>query len=169
MKKQAKSMLHSKAERELKLFFNSLTLVTHPADGSLNQLFDSGLILFEPDTTTTITDIVSIFLPTRHKVFILNSQYGDELFVQAFLTANQTGQLLFVDCQADPCPPIIQILKGISEDNACIVTDTKTGQITKIALHPKTRIIFCLTEKVLSEKITYPFFTSLFGPILRLS
>jgi len=101
-------------------------------------------------------------------VFLLNDKHEYESFLKELVIANREGQWFLVDCQADPSPTIITVLKQISEDNAFTVSHFEGQELFRMTLNPRTRIIFCLDSDFLEKEITYPFFMNLFGPVIRI-
>jgi hypothetical protein len=156
-------------QKEIDEFLESLKKVVHslPYEPK-KKLFDLGLIILEKEHQLTAKDIFNL-LPENKKIFfeLINPYYYDD-FVEKLITANREGQLLFVNCKADPAPTIIKLLKQLSETNEFSTTDVEDKELFSMKLNPKTRVIFCIDNDFLETKITYPYFISLFGPILRL-
>jgi len=155
---------------ELNHFFEVLEKVSTPSDprepGKL--VFDMGLVIFESTSSLKTESVFNLLPKGKSRLFELNNPNICEDFIKELIIANREGQWLLVDCQADPCPTIIGILKQLSEDNAFTLSHFEDKELVKMNLNPKTRLIFCLQSDFLETKITYPFFINLFGPVIRI-
>jgi len=161
--------LSQKIQEELNQFFEVIEKVAVPSDPrSLRIIYDLGLIIFKPKSSLRTSDIYSLFPSGKARVFLLNDKHEYESFLKELVIANREGQWFLVDCQADPSPTIITVLKQISEDNAFTVSHFEGQELFRMTLNPRTRIIFCLDSDFLEKEITYPFFMNLFGPVIRI-
>jgi len=159
-----------KTTEELNHFFDVLEKVSAPSDprepGKL--VFDLGLVIFEPNSPFEAEDIFSLFPKGKSRLFRLNNSYAFDDFLKELVIANRESQWLLVDCQADPAPTIIGILKQLSEDNAFTISHFENQEVFRMKLNSQTRIIFCIDSELLETKITYPFFMNFFGPVIRI-
>lgn len=156
-------------QKEVKEFFEVLEKVSYswPWEPK-KKLSDLGLIIFETKSKATAKDIYELLPEGKSLFFELANPYYYEDFVKKLVIANREGQWLIVDCKADPAPTIIQIIKQLSETNEFSLSHFEDKEIFSMKLNPKTRVIFCIENDFLETKITYSYFISLFGPILRL-
>ena len=162
-------MITELQQKEIREFFNALEKVTHGEPfAPTEELFDLGLVIFEPESKATAKDIYTLLPEGKGLFFELINPYYYEDFAKKLVTANREGRWLVVDCKTDPAPTIIQIIKQLSETNEFSLSHFEDKEIFSMKLNPKTRIIFCIDNEFLETKITYPYFISLFGPILRL-
>ncbi len=153
-------------KKEIKEFFEILEKVAVPSDPrSLVPVYDLGLIIFEKNNKSK--EIVDLLPKGRARFFVLNNPYSFDDFLKELVIANREGQWLIVDCQADPSPTVISVLKQLSEDNSFTVSHFEDKELFRMELNPKTRIVFCVDSEFLEKKITYPFFMNLFGPVIR--
>ncbi len=159
-----------KTREEIENFFDVLENVFYPADiREPNKLiYDLGLIIFEDETNIEAKDVFDLLPKGKARFYMLNNSYFYDDFVKELVIANREGQWLIVDCQADPAPTIIGILKQLSEDNTFTIPHFEGKELFRMELNTKTRVIFCIKSTLLEEKITYPFFINLFGPVLRI-
>jgi len=156
-------------QKELNQFFEVIEKVAAPSDPrSRRMIYDLGLIIFEPNSSLRANDIYSLFPPGKARLFLLNNKHEYESFLKELVIANREGQWFLVDCQTDPSPTIITVLKQISEDNTFTVSHFEGKELFRMDLNPKTRIIFCIDSDFLEKEITYPFFMNIFGPVIRI-
>jgi len=159
-----------KTIEELNHFVEILEKVSAPSDpreaGKL--VFDLGLVIFEKNSSLRTKDIFDFLPKGKSRLFKLNNPYTFDDFIKELVIANREGQWLLVDCQADPHPTIIGILKQLSEDNAFTLSHFEGKELIRMKLNPKTRLIFCLNSDFLETEITYPFFMNFFGPVIRI-
>lgn len=154
--------------KEIKEFFEVIERVTHRWPlASLRELYDMGLIILEPNASLQAKDIANLLPKGRTLFYTLKNSYEYEEFSKKLVTANREGQWFVVNCQADPAPTIITILNQISEENAFTLTHFEGKDLFQMELHPKTRIVFLINSQTLETEITYPYFLSLFGPVIR--
>ena len=159
--------LTKEEKRELGNFFEVVEKVSAPVDirEPNKKVYDLGLIIVEKKGDPK--EIFELFEEGRARFFNLDDPYNYENFAKELVISNREGQWLFVNCQADPYPTIIGILKQLSEDNTFTLSHFEGKELFRMALSPKTRIIFCINSLFLETKITYPFFLNLFGPTIR--
>jgi hypothetical protein len=161
--------MFQKNQKELNQFFEVIEKVAVPSDPrSQRRIYDLGLIIFEPNSSLRTNDIYNLFPPGKARLFLLNNKHEYESFLKELVIANREGQWFLVDCQADPSPTIITVLKQISEDNAFTISHFEGKELFRMELNSKTRIIFCIDSDFLEKEITYPFFMNLFGPVIRI-
>jgi len=157
-------------KKELTLFFEALEKVKFPSDprepGKL--VYDLGLIVFESPLSPKTGDVYNLFPEGKTRLYKLDNPFDHERFLKELVLANREGQWFLVDCQADPSPTIIGILKQLSEDNAFTAPHFEEKELFRMELNPKTRVIFAIQTDFLETKITYPFFINIFGPIIRI-
>jgi len=157
-------------KEELDHFFEVLEKVKSPSDPRQPRklVFDLGLVVFESHSSSDANNIFKILPKGKSRFFKLDNPYTFDDFLKELVIANREGQWLMVDCQVDPAPTIIGILKQLSEDNAFTVSHFEDKELFQMKLNPKTRLIFCIQSDFLETKITYPFFMNLFGPVIRI-
>lgn len=162
-------MTKEELQEKIKHFLDILekSIIINPL--SNKPLYENGLVTFENDNSgLTASDIFEI-LPKGKGVFInIDNPYDYEEFVKTFSVINREGQWLVINLQCDPHPEIIGALKQITEDNEVTVPNSKGAELSLIKLNPKTRIVFCADRLLIEDKITYPYFYNIFGPILNL-
>ena len=151
-------------------FSRELQVVMHPSDprAPKDKLFDLGLVISAPGSAVTGDDVYSTFPNGTAYHFLLNNSNDYLLFAKAFFIANSEGRDLIVTCAADPSSNVISALKQLSEGNVFIMPNFNKQELFSMPLNPKTRVIFCINEDFLNEKITYPYFINLFGSVLRI-
>lgn len=156
-------------QKEIKEFFEVLEKVSHfePAEPN-KKFFDLGLVIFEPNSSISAKKVYKLLPNGKALSHILDNPYSYDDFVKKLVTANREGQWLIIDCQADPAPTITTILKQVNEDSEFTISHFEDKELFRMALNPKTRIVFCINSQTLEETITYPYFLSLFGPIIRI-
>ncbi len=162
------SKLNEEVKKELASFINSLDVVLTPSDlrAPKDLFFDSGLVVFE-DSLVGVDEVADCLAEEKRKVFLLDNEYDDYGFLKALIEANEKGQWLIVDCKIDPSPQMISILKQVSDRNSFTVPNFNNQELFSLKINSNTRIIFCIESKLL-EKITYPSFVNLFGPVIRI-
>jgi len=154
---------------EVRDFFEALEKVSHfePREPA-KQLFDLGLIIFEKGSRLSAEDIFQFLPEGKGALYIINDPNSYEGFLEKLVMTLREGMWLVVDCQADPAPQIIQALKQLSDSNEFTLGYFEEKELFNMKLSQKSRIVFCLKNDFLEEKITHPYFMSLFGPILRI-
>lgn len=151
-------------------FLRSLESVTHTEPISPGvPLFDLGLIILEPESNASFDTLAHKVPALRRHDFALTDHSDYLQFATALTEANNRGIWLVVDCQADPSPTVITILKQLAEDNACTISNFDGQELTRVTLNAETRLLFIIPRLVLEEIITYPYFSNLFGPVLRIA
>ena len=160
-------------KEELNHFFEVVEKVKIPSilsSGlpSKKLIFEMGLIIFESKSSLKAEDVFKILPEGKARFFKLKDRYDWEDFLKELVIANREGQWLFVNCQADPAPTVIGILKQISGDNVFTVLHFEDKELFRMELNSKTRLIFAIQSDFLEREITYPFFMNLFGPIIRI-
>lgn len=156
-------------KKKIENFFEVLEKVAAPSDPrSRKPVYDLGLVIFEKNSKERSWEIFNLLPKGKARFFLLNNSYYYDDFLKELVIAIREGQWLVVDCQADPFPTIIGILKQLSEDNAFTVSHFEGKGLFRMELSLKTRIIFCLNSEFLETKITYPFFMNLFGSVIRI-
>jgi hypothetical protein len=155
---------------ELNHFFEVLEKVSISKDPREPKklIFDLGLVIFESNSSLKAKSIFNLLPKEKTRFFELKNRYDVDNFLKELVIANREGQWLLVDCQADPSPEIISVLKQLSENNSFTVSNFEERELFQISLNPKTRIIFCINSDFLETKISYPFFMNLFGPVIRI-
>ena len=73
-----------------------------------------------------------------------------------------------MDCQVDPHPTLIGVLKSLSESNDFTLAHFEDQEFFWMTLNVRTRVVFLIDSNILEMKITHPYFLNLFGPIQRL-
>jgi len=156
--------------QELNHFFEVVEKVSTPSDPREPRklVFDLGLVIFEPSSFLKAEDVFNLIPEGKSRFFKLNNSHNIDDFIKELVIANREGQWFLVDCQSDPHPTIIGILKQLSEDNVFTLSHFEEKELVQIKLNPKTRIIFCINSDFLEKEITYPFFINLFGPVIRI-
>lgn len=100
--------------------------------------------------------------------FTIANSYNYKDFFKELVVANKEGKQLIVNCQVDPSPELIGVLKQLSEDDIFSLSHFQNKKNFREKLNPKTRLIFCIKSIDLEIKITYPFFINLFGSIIKI-
>ncbi len=156
-------------EKEIKHFFEILEKVAAPSDPrSKKFIYDLGLVIFEKVSKNSAKQVFDLLPKGKGRFFILDNPYTYDDFLKELVIANREGQWFIVDCQVDPSPLIIGVLKQLSEDNVFTVSHFEDKELFTMELNLKTRIIFCINSEFLETKIIYPFFMNLFGPVIRI-
>ncbi|MBT7556592.1 hypothetical protein HN615_06670 [Candidatus Woesearchaeota archaeon] len=158
-----------KLQEKIKHFLDIVekNIITNPL--SNKPLYENGLVVFENNNSDLSARDVFEILPKGKGVFItINNPHDYGEFIKTFSITNREGQWLIIDLQCDPHPKIIGALKKITEDNETVVSDFKGKELSLIKLNSKTRIVFCANRLLIEDKISYPYFYNIFGPILNL-
>jgi len=131
---------------------------------SEGQLFDNGLIVIEDESNVKFEDIES-----NLNDFIKFDKVDNHVtFINSLVVANKDKKIILVKIEHDLDPKIISILKQISVDNTCNISDFNNEEIYHLKINQKVRII-CITKRsVIENSISYPYFYNLFGPVLVL-
>lgn len=156
----------NKAQKDkLDFFWHILDKVKVAGESeALPARVENGLIVSE-DGSISAAEIVKIAPKRAAHVTIPSSDGG--VFLNALQAANQQGGWLIVSLNDDVPAEVLTALTQLSDDNRFTVTDD-TGNITSSSLNPDTRLIFFTTRSLIEERISYPYFYSLFGPVLSL-
>lgn len=133
---------------------------------SNQSIFENGLVVFEAENLTA-RDVCEFLPEGKYLIILVSDPLNYKEFIDNFSMINREGQWLVVDFKCDPHPNIISFLKQLNEENEVAISDYKDQELANFKLNSRTRIICCIKRNEL-EKITYPYFYNLFGPILNL-
>jgi|GEM_PF-2717345 len=156
-------------QKKIKEFFKTLEKVRHfePLEPG-RSLFDLGLVVFEPKIGLQGEHIYNSLSKEKAIFFQLNDSYSSKDFLKNLVIANHEKKWLVVDLKADPSQPIIQVIKQLSQANKFTINHFEGQEIFNAQLNSKTRVIVCVSNDFLETEVTYPYFSSLFGLVLRI-
>lgn len=150
-------------------FLQTLEKVVHARPEEPGKtLVDLGLVIFGDGSKYDAVAAMDALPKGAAILHALDNPYVFDDFARKLVTANREGQWLVVDCQTDPSPTVIGILKQLSEDNSFTLAHFEDKELFNMTLNSRTRIIVCINERALEEKVTYPYFQTFFGPVIRL-
>ena len=146
-------------------FLNAVqnTAIRDISSSSNMAVIENALIIIE-DKTAKFADILKLLKLKNTQVVDINDSNESESFTYSLISANKKGKLLIINLECDPLNDMITILKQLSEDNEFSVIDNDKLKFRR--LNPATRIIVCAKRLLIEEKVTYPYFYELFGPVL---
>lgn len=163
------SLPQKQTAEKLKGFFQAVHYVTH-ADSRepAHTIHDMGLIIEERKGACAPDALTAILGADRAHFFTLENSVTVDDFIEALNHTNDRDGMLIIRCLVDPAPTVIGILKQLSENDICAIPNVCGKEIFSLSLHSDTRIVFCISSQVLEQVITYPYFITLFGAVLRI-
>ena len=134
-----------------------------------SRTFDLGLIVKEPKSKTKAE---GIFSETRKLINIEKIVYGkpeiDEDIFEKIINAFQKGKWIFLEIKKDISSPLLNQLKHLADFNSLQLIDYKGKDIFEMKMPENSRVIVFAGRDFIENKITYPHFYKLFGPVLSL-
>jgi len=162
-------MITKKQEKKLRFFLESVNQVSHPITlGSLEEIYDLGLIIFEKASKVTVDDIVSVF--PKNKVEVLeyeNNQY-EATFIEKMANLLEDKKWILIDLKEDAGHNLINQLRHLSDNNIMQLLDYKGKEIYNLKLPLESRVVVVVQRDFLEKEISYPHFLDIFGPVLSL-
>lgn len=125
-----------------------------------SSLFDNALAVIE-DTSIDGGHIKDCFDKNKIVYVSINNPQNNSDFLSNLHQANKEGKTFVIYLDCDPHPDIISILKQLAETNEYVDENDTDQQLNK-----ETRILVCAKRKLIEEKISYPYFYNLFGPVI---
>ena len=170
-KKPRKTTIRTNQEKsDVAVFFEALEKNTSFDSREPNKiLFDSGLIILKKSNSAAVKSVLGALPKGKAVLMKLDNRHFTEEFFKKLVMVNREGQWLVVDCSCDPAPGVIQTLKQINQDNEFTFLHFEGKELFTMKMNPKSRVVFLIEDNVLEKEITYPYFTNLFGPILRIN
>ena len=158
----------SQEKSDVVVFFEALEKNTSFDSREPNKILaDSGLIILKKSNSAAVKSVLDALPKGKAVTMKLDNQYFADDFFKKLVMANREGQWLIVECSSDPAPAVIQTLKQISRDNEFSISHFEDKELFSMKMNPKSRVVFLIEDSVLEKDITYPYFTNLFGPVLR--
>lgn len=162
-------MLTHQQEEKMKHFLEAVNQVTHPTGlGSLEKIYDLGLIIFEKDCKATIDDIVSVFPENKVEVLKYENNKYEASFIEKMVDLLKNKKWILVDLKVDPGHDLINQLRHLSDENVMQLFNFKGKEVYNLKLPIESRIVVVVQRDFLEKEISYPYFLNIFGPILSL-
>lgn len=152
-------------KEKLKEFIQLLKRVKHP----LRHTFDLGLIVREPGSKIKIQDILEeIQKEVPIEKMIYDEQITDEGIIEKIIEAFKRKKWVFLEIKKDIKSPLLNQLKHLVNYNSFQLIDYKGQHIFEMKMPEESRIIVFAEREFIENKISYPHFYLLFGPVLSL-
>jgi len=136
---------------------------------SWEKINENALIVFEQENSKEgVGRAINESSGSNTVSFEIANSFISDSFIKAVQGANKKGMWMVFYLNCDLHPEVIRILKQIAEENEFAIEDQDARKIINVKLNPKMRIICVASRQTIEEKITYPYFYNLFGPVLSL-
>ena len=152
-------------DQELKIFIEHLQKIQKP----LNKTFDLGLIVKEPKSKIrsekifeTITKIIDA------EKIVYDSSILDEDIIKRIIKAFQNKKWVFLEIKKDISSVLLNQLKNLSNHNILQLIDYQGEDVFELPMPKESRVIVFAERDFIENKISYPHFYTLFGPVLAL-
>jgi len=131
--------------------------------------FDLGLIVKEPENKDSSD---SVFKKIKKEVeiekIIYDESIADEDVIEKIIESFKKNKWLFLEIKKDISSPLLNQLKHLANHNFLQLIDYKGKDLVEIKMPENSRIIVFAERDFIENKITYPHFYRLFGPVLSL-
>lgn len=162
-------MITQEQKSKLDYFLESVNQVTHPvALGSLEEIYDLGLVIFEKDSKATIDDILSVFPKNKVEVLKYENNKYEIPFIEKMVNLLENKKWILIDLKVDPGHNLINQLRHLSDDNVMQLLDFKGKEVYNLKLPVESRIVVVVQRDFLEKGISHPRFLNIFGPVLSL-
>ncbi len=132
-----------------------------------NKTFDLGLIVREPKSQINSEEIfneVNKLVPIEKIIY--NNSIFDEDVVEAIINIFEKEKWIFLEIKKDIGSLLFNQLKYLANFNSLQLIDYKGQDIFKMKMPKESRIIIFIERDFIENKISYPNFYTLFGPVL---
>ena len=133
------------------------------------KVFDLGLIIKEPGCKIDASEIFNELkkLVDIEKI-VYDQQAIDENIFEEIINSFQKGKWVFIEIKKDLSSPLLNQLKHLADYNTLQLIDYRDQDIFEMKMPESSRIIIFTERDFIENKISYPHFYRLFGPVLSL-
>lgn len=134
-----------------------------------NGTFDLGLIVKEPKSKIELSEI---FKEIKKLVDIEKIVYDklaiDEDIFEKIIESFQKEKWILLEIKKDPSSLLLNQLKHLANYNSFQLFDWQGKEIFEMKMPGNSRIIVFAERDFIENKISYPHFYTLFGPVLSM-
>jgi hypothetical protein len=134
-----------------------------------SQTFDLGLIVKEPKSTTSSNKVLKAtkkIIDIEKIVYDKSSIDGD--IIENLVNVFTKDKWVFLEIKKDISSPLLNQLKHLANFNSFQLLDYKGENVFEMKMPENSRLIIFAERDFIENKISYPHFYRLFGPILSL-
>lgn len=162
-------MLDTKQEEKIKYFLEALNKVKSSSSGIGREvLFDLGLVVTEDSSQAKIEDLLRFFSQDKAKILKYDNDKYENPFIEELTQLIENKKWVLIDLVEDPGHQMINQLKNLANSNIMQILDYKDKEIFNPKLSEESRIVVVVKRDFLENEISYPNFTSIFGPQISL-
>ncbi|GIW67154.1 MAG: hypothetical protein KatS3mg096_022 [Candidatus Parcubacteria bacterium] len=148
---------------------NTFILLLQNVRKQPSRIFDLGLIVKEPGSELQADEI---FNEVRKIVDIEQIIYDetaiDEKVFEKIIKAFEGNKWIFLEIKKDISSPLLNQLKHLANYNSFQLLDYRGKDVFETKMPESSRVIVFAERDFIENKITYPHFYTLFGPVLSL-
>ena len=134
-------------------------------------VFDIGLIIQEPSAKKNVSG-EKIFSEIKNivpaKRIVYDNSTDNENTIQELISVFQKKNWVFLEIKKDIDSLVLNQLKHLSNHNFLQLLNYNNQDVSEIKMPEETRIIVFAKRNFIENRITYPHFYRLFGPILSI-
>jgi hypothetical protein len=133
------------------------------------KIFDLGLIIKEPKSIVSVEEVfeeIKKIIPIQRIIY--DENIVDEEVINNTVEAFQKDNWVFLEIKKDISSLLLNQLKHLANYNSFQILDYKGKDIFEMKIPENSRMIVFAERDFIENKISYPHFYRLFGPILNL-
>ncbi|MDW7988083.1 MAG: hypothetical protein RMJ65_05225 [candidate division WOR-3 bacterium] len=149
----------------LREFIQFLRLFEHP----VKKTYDLGLIVKEPNSNETqkvVLEEIRNIVPIE--VIVYDEAISDTTAIEKIIGAFRDKKWVFLEIKKDLKSPLLNQLKHLANYNSFQIFDYHGQDVFEMKMPRESRIIVFAERDFIEKEISYPYFYTLFGPVLSL-
>ena len=132
-----------------------------------SQTFDLGLIIKEPKSEISSAKILEVIKKIVDIEEIVYDKLAfDEGVIENIINIFGKSKWVFLEIKKDIGSPLLNQLKHLTNHNALQLVDYQKKDVFEMKMPENSRVIVFAEREFIENKISYPHFYRLFGPIL---
>ena len=134
-----------------------------------SRTFDLGLIVKETKSQINekeIFDQIKKMLPIEKVIY--NKSSLDEDVIEKLIDAFKKEKWVFLEVKKDINSPLLNQLKHLVNSNTLQLIDYQGKDVFEMKMPENSRVIVFAERNFIENKVSYPHFYRLFGPILSI-
>lgn len=155
----------SNGTSKLKDFFSALKSVKRQPGG----LFDVGLLIKEPKSKTNAEKLfqeMKKLTPTQNIIY--DQSVTDEKTIKQLVDAFKKEKWVLLEIKKDISSLLLNQLKHLANSNNLQILNFNDKEVFEMKLPEQCRLIVLAERNFIENKISYPHFYRIFGPVLSL-
>ncbi|MEO0100996.1 MAG: hypothetical protein ABIK84_01180 [candidate division WOR-3 bacterium] len=152
-------------KEKLKQFLELLQRIKHPQ----KRTFDLGLVVKESKSEVKSDEV---FKEIQKEIKIEKVVYDEKVFdddvIEQIINLFKDKKWVFLEIRKDIKSPLLNQLKHLANYNSFQLIDYKGQDVFEMKMPEESRLIVFAERDFIENKISYPYFYTLFGPILSI-